>query len=72
METIKKPVSKSTTAAPPEHLSQQEITITNAEKATTEETVTTPEGEHVMDTALDGGAQVPTNAAKNHYSVNDW
>lgn len=72
METIKKPVSEGTTAAPQEHLLQQEMAITKAEKATTEETITTPKGEHVIDTALDGGAQVTTNATESRSSVNDW
>lgn len=38
MEISKKPVAESATATSPENLSQQEITIENAEKATTEET----------------------------------
>ena len=44
MEKIKKLMVESTTADSPENLSQQEITITNAEK----EITSTLEREHVM------------------------
>ena len=71
MEKIKKPLVDNTTADSPGNLSQQEITITNAEKEITGGTTPTLEREHVMDTALNGGAQVPTKVAKSHYSEND-
>lgn len=72
MEMIKKPVAENTTATSPENLSEQEITTTNAEKATTGETKSKPKGDQVMVGPLDRGAQVPTDLAKSDYSMKDW